>query len=282
MWINLTTSPSVPAAADSTSDLNWLSEQFARFVGWSGKPLPSNTWRRRWNTLAWVKHLFGLTCALSMVAPGVESWIASLRATRANRSASRVTDVDKMILATCGHTSIESLAKLNQHSYFLKTYPDTSPSASSKSFPTLTAWITRLRQDSSQRQKLAQAKNGSDFSLWPAPAATMTAGEDKDATWIPGQKPTRWGKVVQTALTTCAKIWMRDYLSSLHGQTTMGPGPISSKTTKSSPLRLNPLFVRWLMGWPDSDFSATEWSRYRQRMRSSLFGLLSNIKEPHD
>ena len=48
--------------------------------------------------------------------------------------------------------------------------------------------------------------------------------------------------------------------------------------------RLNPRFVTWLMGWPliDSGFSATEWSRYRQRMRSSLYGLLSNIKEPHD
>ena len=42
---------------------------------------------------------------------------------------------------------------------------------------------------------------------WPTPAEQMTAGEDKDATWIPGQKPTRWGKKIQTALTTCAKLW---------------------------------------------------------------------------
>ena len=48
--------------------------------------------------------------------------------------------------------------------------------------------------------------------------------------------------------------------------------------------RLNPRFVGWLMGWPltDSGFSATEWSHYRQRMRSSLFGLLSTIRKPRD
>ena len=54
----------------------------------------------------------------------------------------------------------------------------------------------------------------------------------------------------------------------------------SSKSTR----RLNPRFVTWLMGWPltDSGFSAMEWSHYRPRMRSYLYGLLSNIKEPHD
>ena len=57
-------------------------------------------------------------------------------------------------------------------------------------------------------------------------------------------------------------------------------GRKSSKMTR----RLNPRFVTWLMGWPltDSGFLATEWSHYRQRMRSSLFGLLSTIRKPHD
>jgi len=49
---------------------------------------------------------------------------------------------------------------------------------------------------------------------------------------------------------------------------------------KSSPERrtLNPLFVAWLMGWPQPastgcGFSETEWSRFKQRMRSELLRL---------
>ena len=49
---------------------------------------------------------------------------------------------------------------------------------------------------------------------------------------------------------------------------------------KSSPERrtLNPLFVAWLMGWPPPastgcGFSETEWSRFKQRMRSELLRL---------
>ena len=232
MWLNLPISPSAQAGVDSTMDLNSLLERFAQFVGWSGKPLPLSTLRKRWKATAWIKHLFGLTCALSMDDPGVESWIASLRATRVNHSVKQATDVDRTILATFGRTSIESLAKLNPHSSFSKMFQDTLPLDTIKSLPILTPWTMRLRQDCSQRQRLAEVKNGSGFSLWPAPAATMTTGEDKDATWVPGKKPTRWGKVVQTALTTCAKIWMRDYLSSLRDRTTMRPGHLAQRRQK--------------------------------------------------
>jgi hypothetical protein len=42
----------------------------------------------------------------------------------------------------------------------------------------------------------------------------------------------------------------------------------------SGPLRLNPEFVEWLMGWPvgwtDFEPVATEWCRWRQRMLSEL------------
>lgn len=42
--------------------------------------------------------------------------------------------------------------------------------------------------------------------------------------------------------------------------------------------RLNPRFVAWLMGWPPiaadgSGFSATEWSRYKQQLRSAFCGI---------
>jgi site-specific DNA-cytosine methylase len=58
-----------------------------------------------------------------------------------------------------------------------------------------------------------------------------------------------------------------------------------SKKTRASAPRLNPVFVDWLMGWPELngfDFSATEWSRYKQRMRSALCGLLSEVSNGKD
>jgi len=55
------------------------------------------------------------------------------------------------------------------------------------------------------------------------------------------------------------------------------PGCRSLTAPRSTHLQLNPRFVVWLMGWPrptGSGFSATEWSHFKRRMRSALYGLL--------
>jgi len=59
------------------------------------------------------------------------------------------------------------------------------------------------------------------------------------------------------------------------------PGGKSLRTTR----RLNPRFVEWLMGWPQGwseigcALPATEWSRWRQAMHSSLCALLCSTCE---
>ncbi len=59
------------------------------------------------------------------------------------------------------------------------------------------------------------------------------------------------------------------------------PGGKSSRTTR----RLNPRFVEWLMGWPlgwseiGCALPATEWSRWRRAMHSSLCALLCSTGE---
>lgn len=76
-------------------------------------------------------------------------------------------------------------------------------------------------------------------------------------------------------------------LSSRLDPPTSTSGAKSSRKLRGSALRLNPVFVSWLMGWPPiapagCDSWATEWSRFRQRMRSRLCGLLcgwENINE---
>ena len=76
-----------------------------------------------------------------------------------------------------------------------------------------------------------------------------------------------------------------DSLSSHLALATYPVGGLPSKERRS----LNPLFVEWLMGWPPgwtllawTDFacSATELSRFKQRMRSALSSLGSPAEAP--
>jgi hypothetical protein len=67
---------------------------------------------------------------------------------------------------------------------------------------------------------------------------------------------------------------------------TNGPGPPSSQSAPNSHRRLNPLFVEWLMGWPehwstarsDSDSSATAWCHWLRRSRSALARMHSALR----
>jgi hypothetical protein len=79
-----------------------------------------------------------------------------------------------------------------------------------------------------------------------------------------------------------AKSMAEQSLSSLPAQTPSTSGEKSSNSILRSP-QLNPRFVFWLMGWPPiapdtSDSRATEFARYKRRMRSALCGLLSRVQ----
>lgn len=66
--------------------------------------------------------------------------------------------------------------------------------------------------------------------------------------------------------------------SSLPAPATSTPGATSSPIDPTS-LRLSPAFVEWMMGWPTGwtafGCSATELSRFKQRMRCELSQLVS-------
>ena len=125
MWINIpsTTSPYAQAEPDSTSAWNWLWDALAQFVGSNGKPSPANTWRRLWKRAAWLKRLCGRICEPSMAVLGVESWIASLRVTRASHSASPAIAVDQTILGTYGPMSIAVIGEVEPAIVFLENVP---------------------------------------------------------------------------------------------------------------------------------------------------------------
>ena len=274
MWINVpsTTSAFVPEAQDSTWDCNSLSEAFAQSVVWNTKPQSSKSWLRRWKRVAWMKRLFGRTCDPSMAKRGVESWIRSLLDTRASRSAKPADAADQMILGTFGLTSIASLAKLNPASSFSKTCPATSASDSKRSSKPFKEWITGLRQDCGQRQRLAQAKggNGFSFSRWPTPTArdyrTPNSAYSQQHRKRDGCKSQQLNNFVAHYFRPAPKV------------------PIGTEKQTTYLPRLNPAFVCWLMGWPEivpigSDFSETAWCLFRRRMRSALCALLLSANE---
>jgi len=172
MWIVTpsTCYPCAPASVGSTSDLSsQQAERLASSVTLSGKLSPPRSWRRAWKTKPWLARLCGATCEPSTAARGVELWIASLAATRANRSHSPVAVAERTILATFGPKSLESLRKSSPASCSSRTSEGTYRSASTMFPVTFTEWATALRQDCLQRRKSGRriGGNGCSSSAWP-------------------------------------------------------------------------------------------------------------------
>ena len=106
------------------------------------------------------------------------------------------------------------------------------------------------------------------LGMWPTPSARDHKGTD-----IPNH---RGGASLSHFVETGQRIH-----SSLPapGSGTSGRG--SSPTARTSPLRLNPAFVSWLMGWPwwwtraeRISFAAREMASWTSRQRSLLWSLI--------
>lgn len=172
MWILPSTiCPSAPAGPDSILALDSQSLKFAPSAGLNGKLSPLTSWRRAWKRDAYIRRLFSRTSVHSMGDPGLASWIASLRATRANRSVAPEIAVDKTIRDICGPTSVASLAKLGRASCFSKTYPGISASGRKKFLGNWKTWVTELRAASLRRRKSAPPISENDClsSAWKTP-----------------------------------------------------------------------------------------------------------------
>lgn len=279
MWVFPSTiCRSAREEAVSTWDCHLLSEACAQSLVWNTKPLPSKSWLRQWKRIAWMQRLYGRICEPSTAARGVESWIQSLRDTRANRLVEPVAAVDARIRDTCGHMSCASLAKCNPASYSPKMLQAISVSDSSKSCKIWRGWVTELRRDCSRRQKWAQATSGKDssFSRWPTPTARDFKTPNSEESQAKRNKGCARG---QQLMNFVAHSFHLDPETSQRGDKSL-------RKTAHLP-RLNPKFVCWLMGYPEtvaigSGFSEIQWSRSRQRMRSALCGLLSDINTLED
>lgn len=175
MWVylpNFESFPCVAEAGDSIEALPWRSQLLEQSVTWRETSLPAKSWQAKWKRDAWTRRLFGRILKPSTATLGVESWIASLVATRANPSAWPANDLERTIQDTFGPTWRESLRKRNPLLCSLKTSQDTSLLGGMWSEATSEEWATALRQDSLRRRKSARLTRGlgsSSSESWMTP-----------------------------------------------------------------------------------------------------------------
>ena len=160
-----------------SEDLIWrlrlgVLERLIPSVTLKTKLLQPQYWRRGGKTEHWLRHLYGLTLKPSIMEAGAASWMASLRASRANPIASQETKVGNTTQNTFGPLSEMELELPIQHGYFLKTSVESLESEDTKSLETFKNWVTMFRQHSYRRRRSARRIVGADSSFWQTPTAS--------------------------------------------------------------------------------------------------------------
>ena len=171
MWLYLpsTCFPCAPVSEASTSESGLLSQRLARSVSWREKLSQPPVWRRRLKTVPWMRHLSGPTYSRLTVALGAESWIASVRASRASHTASPADARDTMTNGHSGPSWSESWTKCDPPWSSSKTSL-TLPGIFDPSENDFQAWVIESKDRStSLRRMLELRRNESGFSSWLTP-----------------------------------------------------------------------------------------------------------------
>lgn len=139
-------------------------------------------WRRAWKTKPWIQRLFSLAISPnSMPGLGVESWIASLRATRAKNSQWPANNREWTEIDGSANTSCELSKSCGLVISSERTSQGLRISRSDSSSLLWKGWAIALRREYSQRPKSGPATGESACSSWPTARAedSESAGERK-------------------------------------------------------------------------------------------------------
>ena len=273
----------VPALGELSSACPLPSPDTEVCATWRGKPIAHPYSWRGWRKRRWTSRLFGAILQPSMADRGVALWISSLRDSRASPTASPENNSDGTTLdaTTLSHTHSGSSKKCSPPWYSSKMYqPGLLEDIFDQSEIDYQNWVTRLRQDCSQRRKLAQATDESDVLSWATPQAHDCKNGSVD-------RVGRFGTIAGCRNLN-DEVWntptandMRQREGTATGNRLNYPGlfrQAQAATGTESPLTLNPQFVEWLMGfpigWTDCERSETPWCPWLQRMRLELSRLL--------
>lgn len=147
---------------------------------WSGKPMRLRSLRAGWKRATWLRHLSGLTSPPSTLAFGAEWWIASLRASRASRTATPEAARASRTNAGYGPTSRELFASLVHGSWCSKTLQASFLPADSDPFcATWPRWGSLSNGECYRREAWVPATDASECSSWPTPYG-FSAGDGPD------------------------------------------------------------------------------------------------------
>lgn len=178
MWIHIPLQfcPCVQEQKDLSWDLNSISQTLAQSAMWRSKPMSVRSWKNACEKKSWLTHLSGQTLSPLTASRGVDLWIASLRAIRANLFLSPVKNSETKTPDTCGQKSPELSVNANQPSVSLKTLAPIYEWALNKSTMTYEQWVTALRAVCSQRKKSVVRIRENDYSSWPTVLASCGKG----------------------------------------------------------------------------------------------------------
>ena len=164
----------------SSWDFVELAPILERSLMWRSKPSLARTWLQRLKRVSWMQLLSGRILRLSMDDLFVEKYTESLEDILVSHSRTQESDKEPQTPDTFGRILKNTSVQLDLFGASLKTSQDTSALDLKRSHKAFEIWVTKLRQDSLRRQKLAHLTRESDCSSWPTPAATFT-GDSSEA-----------------------------------------------------------------------------------------------------
>lgn len=222
--------PGLEASSEELSESFLNAEPFAL---WRGNCFPPQSWRRKWNKGGFIRHLSGATCEPSMAARGVESWIGSLAASRANLSQSQGNNWEKKTPATFGLNLSESLARFDRDSCSWKTSQASLLSGENLLLQTFPRSVIVSRGRLFALAMLEHLTDVEDGSVLPTPTAKANLESPSFQKWPSFQR-----MMFPTPDASPHKYRLQGSSQQSRGLMALHGG------------KLNPEWVEWLMGWP--------------------------------
>lgn len=290
MWIlpnNLPTYQLAPGSEASKEELNELLDRLEPSLMWKSKPRSLRIWWWAWKRAGWLRHLFGRILKPSISDQFATNYFSSWADIPASLSVTPASGKAKTIPDTYGRILSAGSSQLALFASSSKTSSDTSASDSTRSSTAFAEWVTQLRREYIQRQRLARhTKEQESLSLasWQTPKTTSgdytndRGNPDQPRLTLQGQA--KWTTPVAsdtdrntqyqqggTALSLQVKQWpttaARDWKDSGHEKAAQGrhspclpaavvidgrQAPATNNTDGNVRVQLNPAWVAQLMG----------------------------------
>jgi len=255
---------------ESKEDLSLQGLNIESSLMWRSKPMPLQTWLRRWKQDSYLPHLFTRILKPSHQKCFETELTSSLAVIPANLSQQQESAKEEMTQDTSGHTSESTLKQLDLFSASLKMSKATSRLDSTASSATWKKMVTDQRSEYLARLKSVRLINESESSSWPTATVFDVTGGSYPTQLVNGQWRSKhskdpnspwYGAKLKDAVETAEKMWptpaARDYKGAVLPETLAAKNrnPMTNSLPdavqhKSGRDQLNPEWVEWLMGVP--------------------------------